>query len=136
MLPLPKETELPETDYSETYTEFRVKKPKWNLSGMDDYKAQSSKVISELMDRFNEPSHIPALTEMCSNMLVLCAEQNFDTTQPKKCSKQKKSPKFSPEHRDAYLKHEVICKEWRKAGRPSDNSHPAKIRQQESQRYI
>ena len=133
---MPKETELAETDYSETYTEFLVKKPKWNLSGMDDYQAQSSKVISELMDRFNEPSHIPALTEMCSNMLVLCAEQNFETTQPKKSSKQKKSPSFSPEHREAYLKHEVVCKEWRMAGRPSDNSHPAKSRKLESQRNI
>ena len=127
-LPKPKPNDLVETDYSETYTEFIVKKPKWNVSGMDDYQSQSSKVISDLMNNFSEPSHIPALAEMCSKMLVLCAEKNFETTQTKKCSKKRNLPKFSAEHRAAYRYHEQVCREWRLAGRPSDKSNPAKIR--------
>jgi hypothetical protein len=62
--------------------------------------------------------------------------QNFETTQPKKISKLKKSPSFSTEHRQAYLKHESICKEWRKAGRPNERYHPAKITKLESQQNL
>ena len=69
---------------------------------MEDYQSQSAKVITDLMNKFSEPSHIPALAEMCSKMLVLCAEQNFETKQPKRGSNKRNLPKFSAEHRAAF----------------------------------
>ena len=78
---------------------------------MSGYQSQSAQVISDLMDNFTEPAHIPALAEMCSNMLVLSAANNFETTMPRKKYKQKKGPHFSPEHKAAYLSHDKICKE-------------------------
>ena len=61
------------------------RKPKWNESGMSGYQAESAKVISDIMVNFNQAAHIPALTEMCSKMLVLSAENNFEVSNPKKC---------------------------------------------------
>ena len=61
----------------------------------------------------------------------MAAEKNFETSNPKSNSKKSHSPKktkFAPEHIVAYSKHEQICREWRLAARPSDLSHPAKIR--------
>ena len=136
VLPLPKEDNQSEPDYTNTYTEFSVKKPKWNESGMAGYKAQSAQVISDLMDNFTDRAHIPALTEMCSNMLVISAIHNFETTQPMKTASRREFPKFSTEHKDAYMKHEQNCKEWRSAGRPIEKSHPARIRKLESQRIL
>jgi hypothetical protein len=126
-LPKPIQNNTQEPDYSNAYSDFKIQKPKWNISGMEGYKIQSAEVITELMNNFTEPSHIPALAEMCSKMLVLSAIQNFETTQPQKTPPLKKSPTFSSEHRQAYLKHESICRECRKAGRPGERSHPAKI---------
>ena len=68
-------------------------------------------------------------------MLVLSAENNFETSNPKKVHK-KTSTKFSPEQTEAYKEHELVCKEWRVAGRPKDNSHPAKSKKLESQRSL
>ena len=102
---------------------------------MAGYQAQSAKVISDILDNFNQAAHIPALTEMCSNMLVLSAENNFDVTNPHNVSK-RNTPKFSLEHREAYQQHETVCKEWRLAGRPSEISHPAKIKKLKTQRNL
>ena len=103
---------------------------------MAGYQDQAAQVITDMMDRFDQAAHIPALSEMCSNMLVLSAEQNFETTNPKKSLKSRNSPRFSPEQRDAYFQHEKVCREWRLAGRPIEKSHPAKIRKLESQRNL
>ena len=70
-------------------------------------------------------------------MLVISAEQNFKTSNPKKGqTKQKKSPFFSKEHKNAYAEHVQICKEWRLAGRPVEKSHPAKNAKLLSQRNL
>ena len=78
-------------DFSSTYTDFLVKKPKWSESGLAGYQAQTAQVLQEMFSRFNMVEHIPTLTEMCSKMLVISAEQNFETSNPKKGQpKQKK----------------------------------------------
>ena len=126
-----------EKDFSSTYTPFLVKKPKWCEAGMAEYQAQTFQVLQNLFNRFDQVEHIPALTEMCSKMLVLSAEQNFETTNPSNEDKKKKKyPYFSKAHRDAYKEHEIICKKWRSAGRPKEISHPAKAEKLASQRRL
>ena len=102
---------------------------------MAGYQAQTSSVISDIMENFNQAAHIPALTEMCSKALVLSAQLNFDVTNPLKI-KRSNLPKFSLEHREAFSSHEKVCKEWRQAGRPKEISHPAKMKKLESQRNL
>ena len=58
-------------DYTQTYSEFNVVKPKWNESGMAGYQMQSAQLISDLLDKFDQPAHIPALTEMCSKTCLV-----------------------------------------------------------------
>ena len=95
LLPKPSDNHENEPNYTNTYTDFCVKKPKWNESGMSGYQFQSAQVISDIMDRFNQPEHIPALSEMCSKMLVLCAENYFEVTKPKNV-KLRSTPNFTP----------------------------------------
>ena len=84
-----------EVDYSETYTEFHVKKPKWDKDNVENYQEQTARILSELVDKFDQPEEIPILTEMFSRTLVLSAEQNFETTNPNKTRKPKNFPYFS-----------------------------------------
>ena len=124
-------------DFTSTYSEFVVKKPKWSESGLSGYQAQTTQVLQEMFERFDLTEHIPILTEMCSKMLVLSAEHNFETSNPKTGQKkQKKYPFFSKEHKNAYEEHAQICKKWRLAGRPKENSHPAKNAKLMSQRNL
>ena len=124
-------------DFSPSYSEFLVKKPKWSESGLAGYQVQTSQIIQEMFDRFDMVEHIPLLSEMCSKMLVLSAEQNFETSNPKKGHKKKiNRPFFSKEHRIAYNEHSSICKEWRLAGRPQEKSHPARAAKLASQRRL
>ena len=69
-------------------------------------------------------------------MLVISAEQNFDISRPNLNKKKKLTPGFSKEHLDAYNQHEKICNEWRAAGRPQSNLHPAKNAKLKSQRNL
>ena len=73
---------------------------------------------------------------MFSKMLVISAEHNFETSKPNLNKKKKQFPGFSKEHISAYQEHERICREWRKAGRPSSNSNPAKLAKLKSQRNL
>ena len=125
-----------EVDYSETYTEFRVKKPKWDKDNVENYQEQTARILSELVDKFDQPEEIPILTEMFARTLVLSAEQNFETTNPNKPRKPKNFPSFSKELDEAYKNHKKVCQAWRSAGRPIDNSHPAKMNKLESQRMM
>ena len=137
-LSLPNVSEKNSTqDFSSTYSDFVVKKPKWCESGLAGYQAQTTEVLKEMFERFNLTEHIPILTEMSSKMLVLSAEQNFETSNPKRGpQKEKKYPYFSKEHTHAYEQHVWICKEWRLAGRPKEISHPAKNAKLLSQRHL
>ena len=122
-------------DLSSSYTQFPVKKIKWDESGLAGYQSQTARIMTEMFDRFNLAEHIPLLSEMCSKMLVLSAEKNFESSNPKNAPKQKgKSPFFSKDHKDAYHEHELICRKWRLAGRPTELFHPAKAAKLASQR--
>ena len=92
--------------------------------------------MSDLFDKYKGPEFIPALSEMCSKMLVLSAEMNFETHNPKQHTKKKATPWFSKEHFEAYKNHEKICKQWRAAGRPQSADHPEKLAKLHSQRRL
>ena len=128
-----------EEDYTSTYTTFMVPKPKWNRSGIVNYQNQTSEKLKSLAAEFNQPEFIPLFCELYSKMLVISAEQNFETSKPfnEKDVKKKKHKMFiSQKHREAYKSHENVCTEWRKQGRPSLSSHPAKIAKTNSQREL
>ena len=127
---------IAEEDFSNTYEPFVVKKPKWNESGISSYQEQSYNVLSQLFKIYKGPEFIPALTEMCSKMLVLSAEKNFETYEPNQNTKKKQFPFFSKEHFLAYRDHETICRKWRAAGRPQSADHPAKLAKLQSQRRL
>ena len=131
-----KEETNKEPDHTKSYTEFKVKKPKWDESNLEDYQHQTFHILKELLDRFQLPENIPLLTEMFSNMMVLSAEQNFETSNPNRVKKINNHPYFSKEIVDSYKTHEKVCRLWRLAGRPCDNSHPAKLEKLESQRNL
>ena len=125
-----------ETDYSSSYTDFKRKKPIWNESGMIGYQNQSSMILGEIMSNFNEPFFIPVLSEMFSQALVISAEQNFKCSEPVTKPKKNRLPIFSKQLNQAYQDHKRICKEWREAGRPSDNNNLFKMQKLESQRKL
>ena len=134
---LPKSSlKVSEPDYSSTYTQFQVRKPKWDESGMTGYQTQTARVLSEMLVDCNEPFFLPVVTEMFSKMLVISAQQNFECSNPMKNQKKNKTPKFSKQTSDAYFEHKQICKQWREAGRPTDNSNPMKMKKLQSQRKI
>ena len=113
-----------------------MSKPKWNESGIENYQEQTFNVLSELFDVFQGPEFIPALSEMCSKMLVISAEQNFNVSKPYLNKRKKQFPDFSKEHLEAYQCHEKVCKQWRAAGRPQSSQHPAKAAKLQSQRRL
>ena len=129
-------SEEAETDYSTTYTEFKVKKPKWDMNNTERYQEQTARIMDELLVKFDQPEEIPILTEMLSKMFVLSAELNFETSNPNISKPQKNYPKFSKELTAAYKNHSKMCDLWRAAGRPRDASHPAKLNKLESQRLM
>lgn len=88
------------------------------------------------MAEFTEPLFIPVMVEMFSKMLVISAEHNFECSKPKLNQKKKTILTFSKQLNDANLDHKKTCKQWRAAGRPSDNLHPMKIKKLQSQRLL
>ena len=134
---LPEPIEESETeDYSSSYTPFVVKKPIWNTSGMEGYQIQTDRVLLELTNSFDKLEFIPILCEMFANALVMSAEKNFDTISPKERKVGKKLPYFSSQYKEAHKRHKKTCEEWRKAGRPSDSTHPAKASVLQSRRGV
>ena len=128
--------EKSETNYSETYQPFLVNKPIWDESGIQHYQDQTYNILSGLLETFQGPEFTPALSEMFSKTLVLSAENSFETVKPNLEKKKQKIPKFSKEHIQAYKDHELICRKWRKAGRPKSNLHPIKTLKLDSQRKL
>ena len=129
------EKKIIETDYSHTYEPFIVQKPRWDKAGIPGYQSETAKVLKNLLIEFNEPEYIPLLSELFSKMLVISAKNNFETHHPKMKSSGSKIF-FSPEHKEAYRKHENICKEWRRQGRPKDPKNFIKQLKLESQRNL
>ena len=128
-----------ETDYSSTYIPFIVSKPKWNEAGLLGYQKQSAEILTKLSNTFDKPEYIPILSELFSKMLVLSAENNFETFTPSRNTGKHKSF-ISSNHRNAFTQHEIVCQKWRRQGRPGDKSHPAKrakvISQQNLQKIV
>ena len=85
-----------EKDYSSSYSDFHVKKPKWDEERIPKYQTQTAEIIGEMMSTFDQPFFIPALVEMFSRMLVVSAEHNFECSQPSN-KKMKVLPTFSKE---------------------------------------
>ena len=112
-----------DTDFTETYEVFEPKKIMWGEN--EEYKNMTTKILSQLLLTYDEPEHLPALAEMSSKMIALCAEKCFKVKQPKH-SQPRKAPKFSKALNEAYQTHNRICAEWRKAGRPQSPNNPAK----------
>ena len=38
-----------EKDFSATYTDFKVKRPKWDVSMAENYQTQSARILNELL---------------------------------------------------------------------------------------
>ena len=122
-----------EEDFSHLYTPFIISKPLWEEAGLEGYRKDTFKLLKYLTDEFTADEHIPILSELVSNALTFSAESNFRSKKPQKPNR---NTYFSDTHRDAYLKHRKVCKEWRLQGRPSDSSHPAKQAKVKSQREV
>ena len=121
-------------DYSKTYSDFVVKKPKWNISGLPHYQEQVESTVKRILEEFNQPDFLPEASEMVSRALVLAAEQNFRTSNPIGLKEGKaKGQSFSMERQEL---HQKSCDNWRKAGRPKEANHPARIEKLKTQRYI
>ena len=58
-----------------SYTAFNVMKPKWNKSDLSAYQNNSYYNMRYLLTQFDQPEHIPILSELSSKMLVMCAEK-------------------------------------------------------------
>ena len=125
VLPVVEESQSSE-DYSETYTEFVVKKPKWEDSSKEEYKIETAKELKNLIDNYNDDEFIPTLCEMFSRTMVISAEKNIKITEHKMNKTEKRYPYFSKEYREANINHKKVFNEWRKAGRPNDTNHPKK----------
>ena len=125
--------EIVEKNYSDTYEAFEPKKIIWREN--EDYQNMTECILDQLLVTFDKPEHLPALAEMSSRMIALCAEKCFETKKSKGPRKNN-TPRFSKELNDAYHMHRQVCKEWRKAGRPTSSEHPAKLSKLQSQRKI
>ena len=123
-------------DYSHTYENFSVKKPKWDVDKLETYQSQVNRVLVEMFDTYDEPEFVPALCEMVSKAFVMSAENNFATTNPNYGKKKVCPPKFSSEQTQAYNEHRKACKIWREAGRPQDSAPPAKAHKLFTQRNL
>ena len=130
---IPKANEKDEVDYSDTYEKFQPKKIIWKEN--QGYKEMTAKILDQLLSTYDQPEHLPALAEMSSNMIAICADKCFVVKSTKNTQK-KHTPKFSKEIQDAYQMHRKMCNEWRKAGRPEAADHPAKKAKLASQRNI
>ena len=128
-----KKHEEPEEKFEYEYEEFKQQKVVWEES--TEYQNMSAKILHQLLVRFDQPEHLPALAEMCSNMLAICAEKCFKVKLSKHAHT-RQTPRFSKHIREAYHNHATICKNWRKAGRPASTKHPAKANKLISQRYL
>ena len=63
-------------DHSETYEEFWPKKIIWHDNS--EYQGMTSRILSELLSNFDQPEHLPAILEMSSNMIAMCAEKCYE----------------------------------------------------------
>ena len=122
-------------DYSNTYEDFRVNKPKWNTVGLDDYQTEVNKMFIDIFTKYDDPIFNPVLSELVSKALVTSAELNFNTSKPNH-SKKKILPRFSSAQKKAYEDHRKACRIWKEAGRPESKSHPTRALKLSSQKKL
>ena len=125
--------EKDDVDYTDTYEAFQPTKIIWNQN--QEYQEMTANILGQLLSNYDQPEHLPALAEMSSKMIAMCAQKCFEVKQFKK-SQKKQTPKFSKELQDAYQIHRKMCNKWRKAGRPEESDHQAKKAKLASQRNI
>ena len=117
------------------YQNFKPEKISWKECS--EYERMTSLVLGELLEKYDKPEHLPALGEMISNSIALCATKCYPYKKAGQNNNKKKSTlKFSKTLRDAYHNHRKVCSLWRKAGRPPYTTHPAKLQKVLSQRLI
>jgi hypothetical protein len=119
-------------DFSSSYTDFEVKKPIYDPNNLHNYQNQISEILNDAFKVYNETEEIPILSEIVSKTLVTSAKMNFKVNNKKTSKKHT----FSHELKAAYAKHKKVCDEWRKGGRPTNNSHPLKLAKIQSQKYL
>ena len=117
----------------DTYEDFKPRKIIWDQNY--NYENMSAEKIGNILSSYSSPEHLPALAEILSNTLVLCASKCLKSKEIK-TSHKKKTPYFPPDVRQAFKNHRQICKQWRLAGRPMSPHHPAKAAKISSQRFI
>ena len=70
-----------ESNYSQTYSGLRVKRPDWKNGNMEAYQNDILKVLQDIFDQRDDHQNIPLLTELCSNAFVTIAENHFTTSE-------------------------------------------------------
>ena len=78
-----------DSDFSNTYEEFIPKKIIWREN--QEYQEMTADILHKLMTNFDQPEHLPALAEMSSNMIVMCSENDFNSSNLKSHRRSKHS---------------------------------------------
>ena len=68
------------TDFSQSYTDFTIKRPRWDSEGLPLYQAETEYLIKKILEDFNKPEFLPEVSEKVSRALVFSADQNFKTS--------------------------------------------------------
>ena len=111
-----------------------MSKPIWDSNDNYEYQKNVHRLLSDLVTNYSDNEFIPIMCEMFSKVMVETAEKSFDVKKPN--AVKVTSKKYPKEYRDALSHHNKVFKEWRKAKRPSDISHPAKSAVLESRRIL
>ena len=132
------DTQTPEKDYSDSYTNFTIRKPVWqDTTNLVNYQHEVSTSLDYIVNIFDGPEFLPIMSELMAKALVTSAENTLVARNQMKVKKQQKvGPYFTKEQKEAYSDHELVCKEWRKAGRPSSPNHPMRKAKLDSQRKL
>ena len=70
-------------DYSTTYSDFIVERPKRFNEGLPFYQEEAQLTIKNILKQYNAPEYLPEVSQMVSEALVLCAEHNLKISNKK-----------------------------------------------------
>ena len=119
--------------YSHTYTNFDRKNVLWEPSKLTKYQELAASALSEAVSYWNQPEAIPYLSSLVSKLLVNCATAVFKTTGPT-IRNSRALPSLSIRQAKNQLK--VSFKNWKQAGRPASEKHPARIQYNQSRAHF
>ena len=97
---------------------------------MEKYQNLASNIIRDAVTKFDNPEHLPVLTEIISTMLVKAATASFEPPKPPKKNTSKRG--FSKDLTAAWRVYNIAFKQFTAAGRPTENTHPAKMARDEA----